>query len=86
MKKTLFVLSVIAVFVSLSCSSKSDCDCTVSWKGMNAYLFTQDEPTFTDIEKDCDEINWEDISKEFYDVWTLDEITSGRYTLSCVEH
>lgn len=86
MKKTLFVLSVIAVFVSVSCSSKSDSDCTVSWKGMDAYLFTQDEPTFTGIEKDCDEINWEDISKEFYDVWTLDEITGGRYTLSCVKY
>lgn len=88
MKKTLFVLSVFAAFALASCSSKSDCDCTISSDtlGVNQPLFTSDAPTFTDIDKNCDEINWDDImnNAEYGDVWG----DSGElgFTLSCVEH
>lgn len=86
MKKTLFVLSVFAAFALASCSSKSDCDCTVSGNNVPpTELFTDEYPTFTEIEKNCDEINWNDFTNHGnYGSWA-DGADYG-YTLSCVEH
>ncbi len=88
MKKTLFVLSAFAAFALASCSSTSDCDCTISddTLGVDQPLFTPDAPTFTDIEKNCDEINWDDIKNNaaWGDIWG-DSGDMG-FNLSCVEH
>lgn len=64
MKKTLLTLGVLGLmtFGLTSCGDEKDCDCTVAFGDTTQALYTEDAPSVTDFDGDCEDVEFSDMN------------------------
>lgn len=70
MKKTLLTLGILGCLtLGLVACGDPDCNCTVSLEGETVQLFTDDNPTISEFDGECDEITPADLPGSYGESW-----------------